>query len=160
MSPNRDGSWNSETNAPKPVRRLQTGVRTLLALVACCGAILWAWRNVKENSDPVFVEARAIQRRAIGALQSSKPAERLTAIQELERLGYGDGTIVIRPLIGALEDPETEVRFAAVNALGLISAGVVKSRSGGESVRAAATALIRSLKHPDPAFRIAAIKAL
>lgn len=160
MSTNRDGSLNSGTDGPKRVRRFQTGVRTLIVLVACCAAVLWAWRNLSENYDPVLVEARSIQKRAIGMLRSGKPAERVTAIVELERLRHGDSSIAIPPLIGALEDPVTAVRGAAAQALDSIGASVVKSGSGGETVRAAAAALIRCLKDPDTAVRVAAVKAL
>ena len=102
MSTNSDGSLNSGTEGPKPVRRLQTNVRALIALVACCGAILWAWRNVSQNNDPVRrSRVRSIQNRAIGALQSGKPADRLAAIVELERLWSADSSIAIPPLIAA-----------------------------------------------------------
>jgi HEAT repeat protein len=160
MSPNKDGSLNSGPDGPKPVRRLQTGTRTLIALVACCGAILWAWRYASENNDPVRVEARSIQNRAIGALKSGKPPERLLAIQELERLGHGDNSIAIPPLVGALEDPVAAVRVAAVEALDSIGSRVAKSGSGGGTVRAAVMGLIRCLKDPDPAVRVASAKAL
>ena len=55
----------------------------------CCAVILWAWRHLAENLDPVLLEARSIQKRAIGALHSDKPADRLTAIVHLERLRTG-----------------------------------------------------------------------
>ena len=97
MSANSDGSLNSGTDGPKPVRRLQTRVRSLIALVACCAVILWAWRHLAENLDPVLLEARSIQKRAIGALHSDKPADRLTAIVDLERLRTGDSSIAIPP---------------------------------------------------------------
>jgi HEAT repeat protein len=138
---------------------LQTNVRTLVVLVACCAAILWALRHVWENSDPVLLEARSIQKRAIRDLQSGKPAQRLSAIKELERLRVGDSSSAIPSLIGALEGQEIEVRVAAAEALGPICAGV-KSVSGGEMVRAAAMALLRSLEDPEPAVRIAAAEAL
>jgi HEAT repeat protein len=160
MSPTGDGPLNSENDKPKERRRLQTGVRTLIVLVACCGVSFWALRRLWENYDPVLVEARAIQKRAIGELQSGKAAERLAAIQELDRLRFGDSTIAVGPLTRALEDPETEVRIAAADALGSIGSGVVKSRSGEAAAHAAATALIQCLKRPNTAVRVAAARAL
>jgi HEAT repeat protein len=160
MSTKSDGSSNPASDGPKRVRRLQTDVRTLIVLVACSGVILWALRNLWENYDPVRVEARSIQKRAIGALQSGKPDERFTAIQELERLRAGDSAMSIPPLIGALDDPDTKVRIAAIEALDTIGSSMVKSGSGGETVRASATALIRCLKDQDTEIRVAAVKAL
>ena len=102
MSTNSNGSLSSGTDGPNRVRRLQTRVRTLIVLVACCEVILWAWRHVSENYNPILVEARSIQRRAIGALQSGKPAERLTAIAELASLDPVDSSIAPLAMIGAL----------------------------------------------------------
>jgi HEAT repeat protein len=162
MTTNSNGSLNSGTEAdsPKRVRRPQRGVRTLIVLVACCAVILWAWRYLSENYDPLFVESRSLQKQAIGLLGSSKPAERLAAIRELERPRAADSSTAVPPLIGALEDPVTEVRVAAAEALGSIGFGLVKQGSGGETIREAATALIRCLKDPEPAVRGAAAKTL
>jgi HEAT repeat protein len=160
MSTDSDGSLNSGADGPKPVRRTQSGVRTLIVLVACCAVILWAWRYLSENYDPLLVESRSLQKQAIGLLRSSKPAERLAAIRELERPRSADSSTAVAPLIGALEDPVTEVRVAAAEALGSIGFGLVKEGSGGETIREAATALIRSLKDPEPAVRGAAAKTL
>jgi HEAT repeat protein len=162
MSTNSDGSSNSgaETDGQKRVRRPQSGLRTLIALVACCAVILWAWRYLSENYDPLLVESRSLQRRAIGTLRSSKQAERLAAIRELGRPDSANSSIVVPRLIGALEDPVAEVRVAAAEALGLIDFGLVKEGSGGETIREAATALIRSLKDPESAVRLAAAETL
>jgi HEAT repeat protein len=160
MSTNGEGSVNSGTERPKPVRRYQTGVRTLIVLVASCGVILWALRNMWENYDPVRVEVRSLQKQAIVAIQSSKANERLSAIQELERLRGGDNEISIPPLIGALDDPDTPVRLAAAGALDTICSLMAKSRSGGDALQTAVTALIRCLKDQDTAIRVAALKAL
>jgi HEAT repeat protein len=135
-------------------------MRSLIALVACCGAIFWAWRNVLRNSDPVRAEVRSIQDRAIGALQSGKPADRVAGIVELERLRTGDSSIAIPPLIAAIDDPETSVRIAAVEALDSIGRVMAKSGTGGEAMRPSATALIRYLNDPDRAVRFAVFRAL
>jgi HEAT repeat protein len=154
----------SEPDGPKvgakPPRRFQIGVRALIALVFCCGLVLWAWRVVRENLDPAIVEARGIQARAIRALHSPKAAERLSATVELSRLGFGDSGIAIRPLIARLEDENAEVRAAAADALGAISAKAAKSGSHDNDLRAAATALLRTLKDQRPAVRTAAANAL
>jgi hypothetical protein len=159
-STNSESSANSDKNRPTRTRRLQTSVRTLLALVACCAAVLWSWRNVTVNSDPVLVEARSIQKRAIGSLKSHKPADRLAAIVELERLRTGDSSVAIPPLVQALDDPVMQVRVAAGEALSSIGPSVVRSGSGGETIHAAAKALIGCLDDPDSAFRVTAINTL
>lgn len=160
MNTDSDTSVDPGSHTPKRARRLQTGVRALIALVACSATILWAWRHLAENYDPVRIEARSIQERAIAALRSGRPAERLAAIVELERLGPQHGSIAIPPLIRALEDPETQVRVVSAGALASIGHEVAKSRSGGGTIRDAATGLNRCLKDPEPTVRIAAIQAL
>jgi HEAT repeat protein len=160
MSQDSDTSVNPRTDAPKRSRRLQTGVRSLIALVACCAAVLWAWRYLAENSDPVRRENRSIQERAIRALRSGGPAERLAAIVQLERVGFEDSLISIPPLIRALEDPEAPVRVESAKALAFIGPELAKSPSGGGAIRDAATALIRCLKDPEPGVRSAATDSL
>ena len=157
MSTRGDNCLQSAADQPKRARRLQTGVRTLIVLVACCGVILWTVRRVQENSDPVLVEARAIQKRAIGMLRTGKPADRVDAVHELVRLNAGERAVAIPPLIGALEDPETEVRIAAAEALGSFGrVAMSRSQSGKETVGDVATALIRCLNDPQPGVRAAA----
>ncbi len=90
MNTNSDGSSNAGKDGPWLLRRFRTDMRTLIVLVACCAVTLWALRRLWENYDPVLVETRSIQNRAIGTLQTGKPAERVTAIHMLERLGTGD----------------------------------------------------------------------
>ncbi len=160
---------SSDTGAPpdsaapdKPPRgrRSQTGVRTLVALIACCGLILWAWRYLAENGDPVRLETRAIQKRAIQSLQSDMPGERVAAIQDLERLHSGDSSSAVPPLIGALADQDASVRLAAAEALGSMGQWLEKSDWGKEALNASAMALIGCLKDPDIAVRVAAIRNL
>ena len=92
MSTVSDGPLNSGTDKPKPGRRFQTSVRTLIVLVACSAAVLWAWRNVWVSSDHVRAEARSIQERAIGALKSGRPDERMAAIVQLRLTRWWERT--------------------------------------------------------------------
>ncbi|WZP00992.1 sister chromatid cohesion protein PDS5 [Isosphaeraceae bacterium EP7] len=160
MSSSSDVASISRADGPRKGRRARQGVRTLVVLVACCGAVLWAWRHLSENNDPVLIEARAIQKQAIGALQSGEPTERVTAIVALERLNAGDSSVAIHPLIAALEDHVSDVRLAAVEALGSIGSSLAESGSGRESLRDAVTSLIRRLEDSDPAVRLATVNAL
>jgi HEAT repeat protein len=155
-----DGPPEAEVIKPKPARRLQTNVRTMIALVTCCGVVLWTLKVVWDSRDPRLLEARAIQNRAIAALQSPKAADRMTAIQELERLGFGDRGVAIGPLIAVLQDEDSEVRLAAAEALGRLGSEAIRAGSDGEAVRVAVTALIGSLKDSQPEIRIAAARTL
>ncbi len=160
MSTSDDGPSGPDVIKPKPVRRLQANVRTLIVLVGCAAVILCAGRRLWENRDPMQAEARAIQGRAIAALESKKAGERLAAIHDLERLGFGDSSIAIRPVSGALSDEDSEVRAAAAEALGRLVSNAIRSGSGSEAVRAATTALIGSMKDPNPEVRLAATRTV
>lgn len=160
MSTSGEGALEPEVDKPKRASWLKTNVRTLIVLIACCGVCLWAARRLWENADPVAVESRSIQDQAIRALKSGTAAERVAAIQELRTLRTGDSTAAIPPLIRALEDPETEVRAAAIDALASISEGLTKSRSAGEALRENATAVAGRLKDSNAQVHRDAIKAL
>jgi HEAT repeat protein len=145
------GTFPSEAK-PKNGRRLQTGVRTLIVLVACCGVMLWAARYLWESQHPVLAAARG--------LQSRNPSERMNAIRELVHIGIGDSRVAIPPLVAALEDSEAEVRVGAAEGLRTIGPDAVVSGSAGAALRSAITALFGSLHDPQPAVRSAAATAL
>jgi hypothetical protein len=53
---------SSEPQAKPPkARRFQTGVRTLIVLVASCGVMLWAARSVWESRHPAIAAARGLK---------------------------------------------------------------------------------------------------
>lgn len=160
MSSNPDDTLPSKAEESKPINRSRTSVRTMLVLVACCAAILWACRHLSENYDAAVVEARSDQNRAIAALQSKTPAERVAAIQNLGRVRFGEISVSVPPLIGALGDPDSAVRGAAAQTLGAIESSEMTSSAGGEAGQAAVLALVRLLKSQDAADRIAAARAL
>ncbi len=111
----------------KPASRYQTGVRTLIALIACCALIFWAWRRVRESNDPVLAEAQAIQSKAIRALDSPKPSDRIAAIHELERLHKVDSAIAFRALTALLADSDYAVRLETTEAIGSLGASTAKT---------------------------------
>jgi hypothetical protein len=118
-------------------RRLQTGLRGLIVVVACCAVISWASRRVWETRHPVVA--------AVRGLQSGDPAERTRATRELMFEGVADPGRAVPPLIGALADPERGVRIETVEALGAIGGDAVGGGSAGDAIRAAMSGLIRSL---------------
>jgi HEAT repeat protein len=137
---------------PKTRPRLQTGVRTLIVLVASCGIIFWAARSLWESQHPAYGVSLG--------LQAGNPSERVNAIRLLVQVGIMDTGVAIPPLIATLSDPEPEVRVGACEALGQLVRGAVKPGPSADVVRAASSALIGSLKDPKPDVRIAALKAL
>jgi HEAT repeats len=100
---------------------------------------------LSDNLDPVRVEARAIQQRAIRALKSSKAPEHLAAIDELDRLVHAESSTAIPALIAALDDPDPTIRLATAAALDSIGSRVVKSRLREETIRPMIMALTRAL---------------
>jgi HEAT repeat protein len=143
---------SESASGPNKARRFQTGVRTLIVLVASCGVVLWAARYLWESQHPALAAARGLQARS--------PSERVYAIRELVQTGIGDTGIAIPHLIAALLDPDAEVRVAACEALTPLTYNAVMASSSADTLRSAITALIGSLQDPRPAVRIAAAKAL
>ena len=137
---------------PKKGRRLQTGILTLIVLVASCAVLFWAARSVWESQHPAYAAARGLQAR--GA------SERVNATRLLVNSGVGETAIAIPPLIAALNDPEAEVRVAACEALKPLVVEALTAGSGADLARTAITALIRSLTDPRPEVRVAAATVL
>ncbi len=68
-SPSEPGSETTGKRAdPRRASRLQTGLRGLIVVVACCAVILWSARRVWETRHPAVDAARR--------LQSHDPSER------------------------------------------------------------------------------------
>jgi HEAT repeat protein len=160
MSISREDVATADDVKPRKGSMLQARVRAMIVLVACCAAILWAWRHWVENADPDLVEARSSLRNAISDLKSGKPADRIGAINFLARLLPKDNMVAILPLTTALDHPDTAVRVAAAEALGSISAAAVAAGSMTEAVRTATAVLLRCMKDPETNIRFAAARSL
>ncbi len=150
-SPSEPGPEMTQVGRGK-VRRFQTGVRGLIVVVACCAFIAWSARSLWESQHPAVAAAHG--------LQSADPARRARATRELTSAGETDPVRAIPPLIDALRDPEAEVRVATIVALGAIGGEAARGGSAWDAVAAAVAGLMRSLKDPVPAVRIAAMNAL
>ena len=146
-----------EVDTPRAARsagvsRFQTGMRGLIAAVACFGVIAWSARSVWDRYHPALA--------AIHGLESRNPSDRVRATRELMAAGVNDPAQATPPLLRALEDPAAEVRAGAAEALGVIAGQAVVHGPTGDVARAGTGGLIRSLKDDDPAVRIAALYAL
>ena len=136
----------------KKVGRFQTGVRSLIVLVATGGALIWSARGLWENQHPAIDAARG--------LNAKSPSERVDAIGRFAQVGIGDAGLAIPPLLVALKDAQVPVRVAACEALTQLTSEAFIAHSAEDAVRAAVTALIGSLKDPEVEVRIAAARAL
>jgi HEAT repeat protein len=92
-------------------QKLQTSVRSLVALVACAGAVFWAWRHVAESSHG---EATGDWIRKI---DSGNLDERRLAMRSLEPANPAEVDAVIAASTRALDDKEALVRVEAALAL-------------------------------------------
>jgi HEAT repeat protein len=134
-------------------RRVRTNVRTMVALVVCCGLIFWALRVVWESQNPSV--------RAVKALDAADAARRLIAVRELQLAGPTAMRGAVLPLASRLGDADRDVRAAAAEALGTILAQPATANSPVPAdARAAAAALLRALRDKAPSVRIAAAMSL
>ena len=159
MSEDHAGALPSDAEKPKSTRR-RMGIRSLLILVACFGAVLWSLRHLSENYDAELVDARAIQKESMVALRSGTKSERLRAMYALARLSKGEPSVAIRALSESLEDPDTEIRVSAADSLNWVTPIASRSSSGGDAIPIAVASLIRCLKDSDARLRAASAKAL
>jgi hypothetical protein len=143
----------SEFNAePRRGRRLQTGARTLVVLVATCGVVFWVAQYLWESQHPAYSAASGLLARS--------PTERVSAAKLLVQAGIGDTAIAIPPLVTALMDPAAEVRIAACGALRPLVSDAITTGSAADAVLAANTALIWSLNDPNADVRVATARVL
>ena len=63
--------------------RRRVGVQGLIAVVACCAAIFWAWRSWWDQGHPLLAAAPG--------LGSGDPVRRVEAVREVSDLGFGHG---------------------------------------------------------------------
>jgi len=160
MEANGEVPSTPETDAPRKGRRRPSGLLTLMALVACCGVLFWAWRHVSPNLDPALAVARSIQRQSILDLRSGEPARRIEAIRTLENLGVEDEPASVAALLGSIDDPTGEVRAAAIRALGSLVTSLQPTRRDGTAGEETARALLGRVTDADESARIATVQAL
>jgi HEAT repeat protein len=126
-------------------------LKSLIALVACCGAIFWAWRVVRE-SGPIP--------RMASKLRTGSVEDRRLAARDLGVLPPTEVGAAIPTLIAALGDDDSEVAVQAAQSLGADAMTATSLKDGQPAVTAASQALARALADRRPEVRAAAAGAL
>ena len=134
-----------ESAANMKYQKFQTNVRTLLVLVACCGAMAWALHHVVEsNHVPTTVDwARKIDS---GALDDRK-----LALQRLREAKPAEVDVVVSGLMRALADTDASVRGDAALALAqCVTASVSADKTvAKEHTHRVADSLLKALREDD-----------
>jgi HEAT repeat protein len=129
----------------KTTFRIRFGVQALIVAVAVCALIFSAMR-VSQDSRPAYLYA--------AWLGQGDTARRVHAAQELDHVEESQSLVLAR-LLGALNDPDHEVRRQSARSLGRV---VCKQDVG--HVNLAASGLVGALNDKNPAVRRAAAEAL
>ena len=141
----------SEARADGDRFRPRVNLKTMIALVACCGAVFWAWRVVLQ-SVPV--------NRMVFALRSGTVEDRRVAARELGATTPQEVGQAIPALIAALGDEEVEVAAQAARSLGTAGLTAAPAPDQRAQVIAASEALARALAQDRPEVRTAAVQSL
>ena len=157
MTQEPERALTPESEKPKPTRR-RMGVRSLLILVASFAAMLWSYRYLSENFDPLLDEFRTIRRRSTAALHSGTKQERLEAIEAIWRLPKIERSITISSLTDSLDDPEGAVSTAVAPLLREVVDDVARSTSAEDVLPTVEAALIGRIKRPDASLRVNAVE--
>jgi NLR family CARD domain-containing protein 3 len=141
----------SPTSGPRGVR---LRVLTLMAMVACCASLLWAWRRVVREPDPAFGLARA--------LRDGDVERRRAAVVDLRQLPPELARSAVAALFLALRDADPVTRAEAASTLAYILPAELRpgQRRDGAELRAALEALVAAAGDPHAAVRKAAVEAL
>ncbi len=80
--------------------KLQTGLRTMMVLVAACAAVAWSWRHLAESNRLVTTDD------FIRAIYSGSLDERTFALRKLQEAKPSESAAVMTALTHALDDKE------------------------------------------------------
>src|SRR5262245_45487989 len=122
-------------------------MRELLLLVALGGLLAYSYIPIPagNSSDPIGQQ--------LSKLRNGSALERGAAATELSRMAGKDTARIVPSLILALQDPDAQVRYAAVSALH----GVAPEDALAQK---AATALLGAVRDADPRVRAMAAGVL
>ena len=120
----------------------------MIALVACCAAIFWAWRVWWDQEHPLQAAARG--------LGSWDATRRVEAVREVSGLGFGQARRTVRLLMPSLKDRDPRVRAATAGSLGVLASNAVASGTDADDARAMTASLLELMKDPEGPVRAAA----
>jgi HEAT repeat protein len=101
----------AETLSVMRYEKFQTSVRTVIVLIASCGAVVWAWRHVSESSHTPTT------RDWVRSLDTGTFEDRTNALHHLEKVDSAEVDNVTSALERALRGAEVPVRIEAAVAL-------------------------------------------
>ena len=127
-------------------------VKLLIVLVACLGAVAWAWRSVREGTRPSLGLARQ--------LRDGDVDDRQIAARLLGESGPKDLDVAVPSIVAALDDPNELVRASAASALGTAGLAAIHDEAGRPKAKVAAAALAGALGDDNVEVRIAATDSL
>jgi HEAT repeat protein len=126
-------------------------IRTLLAIVACSGAVFWSWRSVEESRP---------SHQLANSLREGSVIERQIAAQQLGNVELDEAVAAIGPLTAALGDPDFEVRTTAARSLGEIGVRATTAHRQGAELALAAKVLTQAVLDKAPEVRAEAAHGL
>jgi len=119
--------------------------------VACFGVILWSSRSIWESA-PVY--------NAVRSLHNGDTNARRSAATELETFAPDSAAVAIPALLGAMGDPDEEVRATVTRSLGINWDMCFRSNLDQTITRAVVPMLVKALKDSRPSVRAAAATGL
>jgi HEAT repeat protein len=127
--------------------RTRFGVKSMMALVAVCALLSWAW-NFSRDSEPPYLYIRW--------LRTEAAPQRQYAVSELGRMGAEAEAAVPALLQSARLDDDPLVRALSIGSL----SEILRKTSDRSAVRAAGFVLIDGLTDREPMVRCAAAQSL
>jgi HEAT repeat protein len=140
-----------EVRADRGRFRVRVNLKTMIVLVACCGAIFWAGRVVLQ-SVPI--------NRMVYAMRSGAVEDRRVAARELGMATLPEVGQAIPALIAALGDADDEVAAQAARSLGTAGVTAAAAPQNSALILAASEALGRALSDDPAEIRVAAAHSL
>lgn len=140
-----------ETTPARPARK-PFRLSSLVALVACAGAMLWAYKSVKDGMRPSIGWSKLVR--------SGDVDDRQIAARQLGDSNPEDLEIAFPALVAAMGDRDERVRAAAAAGLGVAGITAIGKDRQKAEVRQAAKVLSIALADPGPEVKMAAATSL
>jgi HEAT repeat protein len=140
---------SSEKPVVAPKKR--STVKSLILLVACCGAFAWAFVKIRDELKPTANQARL--------LRSSDLSERLDGIRQLGDVKPESIETAAELLVATATDQDEKVRGMAIWSLGNLTQGAIKAQNKPVTVKTA-QALSTALGDTSKDVRLPAIESI